>query len=200
MKRVLSVLFSLMLVAAFVFAPVSSFACGDKSAQAAPTAGNHMMGAKGQCTPGEASACAAKMGLPIEECQKLCATGEYTMVSMSVKGMTGTDSESKISTGLSQLPGVVKVGKVSYQEGTAYVMIDPKKVKNEELVKVVGDSGYQAEIIPAMSVMQMGPQLTGDAAHPCGVAAARACAKKCAQPCGTPKAKTEKPEKTEGGK
>lgn len=197
MKRVLSVLFSLMAAAALVFAPVSSFACGDKSAQ---TSGSHMMSAKGQCTAGEAAACAAKMGLPVEECQKLCATGEYTMVSMSVKGMTCTSCESKISAGLTQVPGVVKVGKVSYQEGTAYVMVDPKKVKNEELVKAVGDTGYQAEIIPAVSVMQMGPQITGDAAHPCGAAAAKACAKKCAQPCGTSQTKTEKPEKTGGGK
>jgi copper chaperone CopZ len=135
-----------------------------------------------------------------EECQKLCAAGEYTMVNMSIKGMTCTGCESTVSATIAQLPGVVKVGKVNWQEGTAFVLVDNKKVQNEAIVKAVSDKGYKAEIVPAVSVTPIGSTTGMDASHPCGAAAAAGCAKKCATPCGTGTTKTtEKTETKTGG-
>jgi copper chaperone CopZ len=202
MKRTLSLTFALLAVAAFAVAPGVSLAdsCGHHVVQ---TTEAKQISAAGHCTAENAGACAAKMGMPVEECQKLCASGEYTMISMSVKGMTCTGCENTITTCLQELPGVVKVGKVSYQDGTAYVMIDPKKVKNEALITAVSNKGYKAEVIPAVAVTPFGQtQTVGDAQHPCGPAAAKACAKKCAKPCGPSGTKTEatkKMDKSGGG-
>lgn len=197
MKRVLSVTLCFLALAALFAVPAYSGACGGETAK---TADASQVSAKGQCNAQGAAACSAKLGIPPEECQKLCATGEYTMIDMSIKGMTCTGCESTITACLSGLPGVVKVGKVSYKDGTAFVLVDPKKVQNESMVKAVSDKGYTAEIIPAVSITPIGTQLTGDAKQPCGAAAAAACAQKCAKPCGaaaTKTAATEKTEKTE---
>jgi copper chaperone CopZ len=195
MKRTLYLTLALVALVAFLTAPTVSQAgsCDSKSDK------SHQMSAKGQCTPEHAAACAAKLGLSLEECQKLCASGEYTHVNMSIKGMTCGSCESKITTCLQALPGVVKVGVVSYKDGSAFVMIDPKKVNNEDLVKAISDNGYQAEVIPAVSVTQSNVQISG-APHPCGAAAASACAKKCAKPCGAATPKTDKADKGGGSK
>ncbi len=189
MKRVLSVTFCFLALAALVVVPASAFAgegCAMSKTATTTTATTAKM-----CPAGEAASCAAKLGMPAEECQKLCATGEYTMVNMSIKGMTCTGCESTISTCLSTVPGVVKVGKVSYQEGTAYVLVDPKVVKNDVMLKSIGDKGYTAEVIPAVSLTPVGTQLTGDAKHPCGTAAAAGCGAKCTKSCGPATAKTD---------
>ena len=195
MKRTLSLTLALVALVALVTVPAVLLASSD----CAKSDKSHQMSAKGQCTPGEAAACAAKMGLSPEECQKLCASGEYSHVNMSIKGMTCTGCESTITTCLQTLPGVVKVGVVSYKDGSAFVMIDPKMVNNEDLVKAISDKGYQAEVIPAVSVTSANVQITG-AQHPCGAAAASACAKKCAKPCGTATPKTDKTDKSGGSK
>ena len=191
MKRTLTLILALAVLVAFVTAPAVSLACGNKSNSL------HQMSASGQCSPEHAAACAAKLGITVEDCQKLCASGDYTHINMSIKGMTGTGCENAISTCLQAVPGVVKVGVVSYKDGTAYLMIDPKKVKNEDLVTAVSSKGYQAEVIPAVSVTAAGAQTVG-AQHPCGAAAASACAKKCSKPCGAAAPKTDKSEKTGG--
>ena len=198
MKRVLSVAFGLLALAALVVAPAYSGACGGETAKTAD-ANATQVSAKG-CPAQGAAACAAKLGISPEECQKLCATGEYTVVDMSIKGMTCTGCESTITACLSGLPGVVKVGKVSYKDGTAFVLVDPKKVQNEAMVKAVADKGYTAEVVPAVSVTPIGSTTSMDPKQPCGAAAAAACAQKCAKPCGaaaTKTAGTEKTEKTE---
>jgi len=194
MKRTLYLTIALVALVAFVTAPAVSLA----GSSCNKSDNSHQMSAKGQCTPGEAAACAAKLGLSLEECQKLCASGEYSHVNMSIKGMTCTGCENTITTCLQALPGVVKVGVVSYKDGTAFVMVDPKKVKNEDLVMAISDKGYQAEVIPAVSVTPANVQI--GAQHPCGVAAASACAKKCAKPCGAATPKTDKPDKGGGSK
>jgi copper chaperone CopZ len=197
MKRILSITLGLLALTALLI-PAGSFAgegCG--AAKTSGTAQTSQVMAKGQCTAEMANACSAKLGMTPEECQKLCAGGEYTMVNMSIKGMTCTGCESTISACLSQLPGVVKVGKISWQEGSAFVLVDNKKVQNEVIVKAVSDKGYQAEIIPAVSVTPIGTQLTGNAQVPCGAAAAAGCAKKCSKPCGSSTSTTKTTEKTE---
>ena len=137
MKRTLSLMLALAVLVAFVTAPAVSLAgqsCGSKAADA------KQISSKAQCSPEHAAACAAKLGMTVEECQKLCATGDYTHVNMSIKGMTCTGCENTISTCLQTVPGVVKVGLVSHKEGTAFVLVDSKKVKNEELVKAISRS------------------------------------------------------------
>jgi copper chaperone CopZ len=197
MKRILSITLGLLALTALLV-PAGSFA-GEGCTGMKTNAGQ--ASAKGPCTAGAsascAATCAAKLGMTPEECQKLCAGGEYTMVNMSIKGMTCTGCESTISTSLSQLPGVVKVGKVSWQEGTAFVLVDNKKVQNEAIVKAVSDKGYQAEIIPAVSVTPIGSTTAVGAQPACGAAAAAGCAKKCSKPCGSSTTTTEKTEKTE---
>lgn len=193
MKRTLSLTLAFVALVALVTAPAVSLAgpnCGksDKS---------HQMSAKGKCSPEDAAACAAKMGMSPEECQKLCTTGEYSHVNMSIKGMTGTGCESTITTRLQALPGVVKVGVVSYKDGTAFVLVDSKKVKNEDIVTAISGKGYRAEVIPAVSMTPAEGKTVG-AKHPCGAAAAAACAKKCAKPCGAATPKTDKSDKGEG--
>ena len=195
MKRTLSLTLALIALVAFATAPAVSLA-GSNCSKSDKL---HQMSAKGQCTPEEAAACAAKLGISPEECQKLCASGEYSHVNMSIKGMTCTGCENTITTCLQALPGVVKVGVVSYKDGTAFVMVDPKKVKNEDMVAALSGKGYQAEIIPAVSVTPANVQITG-AQHPCGAAAASACAKKCAKPCGAATPKTDKTDKGGGTK
>jgi len=197
MKRAFSVTFALLAVAVLAFSPVVSLAgsCGDRAAK---TTEAKQISAKTHCSAETAAACAARMGMPVEECQELCASGEYTMVSMSIKGMTCTGCENTITACLQEVPGVMKVGVVSYKDGTAYLMIDPKKARNKALVTAVSNKGYKAEVIPAVSVRTVGQtQTVGDAHHPCGAAAAKACARTCAKPCGPAGTKTEKTEKTE---
>jgi len=188
MKRTLTLTLALLALAALAITPAISQAgsCGEKANNL-----HQMSATKGQCSPEHAAACAAKLGMTPEECQKLCAGGDYSHVNMSIKGMTCTGCESTISTCLQTVPGVVKVGVVSYKEGTAFLLVDSKKVTNEELVKAVSNKGYQAEVIPAVSVTPAGAQ-TVDAQHPCGAAAAAACAKKCAKPCGAAAPKADK--------
>ena len=196
MKRILSVTFGILALAALMV-PATAFAGEGCTAMKSGTASASQVSAKGQCTAEMASACSAKLGMTTEECQKLCAGGEYTMVNMSIKGMTCTGCESTISATLAQLPGVVKVGKVNWQEGTAFVLVDNKKVQSEAIVRAVSDKGYQAEIIPAVSVTPIGSTTGMDASHSSGATSAAGCAKTCATPCGTGTAKTEKTEKTE---
>lgn len=195
MKRTLSLMLALVALVALVTVPAVLMAGSD----CAKTDKSHQMSSKGQCSPEHAAACAARLGLSLEECQKLCASGEYSHVDMSIKGMTCTGCESTITTCLQALPGVVKVGLVSYKDGSAFVLIDPKKVGNEELVKAISDKGYQAEVIPAVSVTPINAQTVG-ASHPCGAAAASACARKCSKPCGAATPKTDKADKGGGSK
>jgi copper chaperone CopZ len=194
MKKLLTLALTIMLVATLVQVPLAGEGC--TAAKSADNAKASMINGKGACSAADAAACAAKMGMPPEECQKLCASGDYTMVSISIEGMTCTGCENSISAALKELPGVVHVGQVSHKEGRAYVLVDSKKATNTNLVSAVTGKGYKAEVIPAVATTTVNQT---DAKAGCATSATQSCAKTCATPCGAAKTETKaKTDKTDG--
>lgn len=106
------------------------------------------IGAKA-CTDEEMAACAAKMGVSVEECKKMWATGNMSVVNISIQGMTCGGCENSISAALESVPGVVKVQSVSHKDGTARLCIT-KEADQSALIKAVTNKGYQAEFIQAV--------------------------------------------------
>jgi len=210
MRKALNFGVALVALVAFVAAPMTSFACDKgKSASADKTAEARMIGDKHACAAGakqanaamhcpagSVEACVAKLGISPEDCQKVCASGEYTLVSMNVKGMTCGSCEQKVSAGLTAVPGVVHVGKVSAADGTAYVVVDPKKVDNQALVSAVTATGYTAEVIPAVATEKTDAVVTPATAgsHNCSPAEKAACAAK-GTPCPAMKKAAEQEKK-----
>ena len=143
--------------------------------------------------------CLKLYGISPEECKKMCADhANCGFTKMSVKGMTCGSCESQVTSALSKVEGVNKVIKVDHKEGFALVCCDPAKIDNKMLTAAVINTGYQAEIIPAVAKTDSPiatPQITTGMAG---------CSKSCAKTCG-PKAKAaclghptgDKTEKTE---
>ncbi len=185
MKRVITLAITVLVLGTLVMAPMTTLAgegCGAKKAAGDAEAttisskhdhsstGTSFSSGKGHCSRADMAECAAKMGMTLEECQTLCSTGNYTMVNMSIQGMTCGGCENRITACLEEIPGVVKVGRISHKEGSAFVLVDPKKVKNETLVKAVSSTGYQAEVIPAVArTTTVGDTKTAGAARGCGM-------------------------------
>lgn len=192
MKKILTLTLSLLAVVALVVAPVTSFAgaCGSKAKTTSADA-------KAHCSGKDAKACAAKLGLSEEECKKLCAVEGHEMVSLSIEGMTCGSCENSITTALQEIDGVMKVGKVSHKEGSAFVVINSAEVKASELAKVVTKKGYKAEVVLAHAG-DAGAQskMVSATAAGCGTMTKKACSKSCAKTCGA-KAKTDKADKTD---
>ncbi len=148
-----------------------------------------------QPSTGETARWAARLGIPAKECRELCASGDYSLLRISIKGMTGVACENAITACLQDVAGVVKVGRVSHQGGGAYVLVDPRKTRNESLIRAVNSRGYVAEIGPARGRMTAGDKPS------CRPGAKKACSKKCATPCGSDKLKHKtKVEKIEGSR
>ncbi len=217
MKKLLISGFAVLAVLALVAAPfvTAGEGCGGtKTTDAKLTSGKTCAAgqqhAVGQCTPEEKAACAAKLGLTAEDCEKFCKEAGYEIVQVSINGMTCVGCENSIKSTLTALPGVVKVGKVSHQEGLAVVVVDTKQTDcTSSVVKAVTNKGYKAEIIPAVATsgdaIQAKPasdMKTGCAAT-CGAAAAAACKSKTACSSATTKTtdeakKAEETKKTDG--
>jgi len=183
MKRLFSLTIIVLVLAAIVMTPAASFACGDnkltKSTEAKQISG------KAGCSAAEAKACADKLGIPVEECRKLCSTGDYTLVSMSVTGMTCGGCESTIAASLKEVPGVVKVGLVSHKDGSAFVLVNPREVNNESLVTAVTSKGYKAKVIPAAALMVPDSEIKpASSAKGCGMVSKKVCSPRCAVTCG----------------
>jgi copper chaperone CopZ len=102
------------------------------------------------CTGEMAKACAAEMGMTEEECRALCS--KYTLVRMSIDGMTCTGCENSIKTTLTKMPGVHKVAKVSHKTGSVMVFVEQKhETVQQDMVTAVANKGYKVEIIPAVA-------------------------------------------------
>jgi copper chaperone CopZ len=199
MRKMCTIMVAGLALVAFVVAPTASFA-GEGCSYAKKT-GDKLISATSRCSKGDKAACAAKMGMSFEECQKLCASGDYTLVNMSVKGMTCGGCEGQVTASLEKIPGVIKVGAVSYKDGTAFVMINPKKVKNEALVTAVSGQGYQVEVIPAVArTILAGDTKTAGAKKGCGMSAQKASSAACAAHALKDEAKEEVKEAAEGTK
>ena len=139
----------------------------------ATTAVNCTHGPDGKCDP---------------NCAKQCgADGQCRMVQISIDGMTCGGCESTIAEALSTVPGVVKVQKVSHQDGVAYVCYNPTKCETAALTTAVTAKGYQAKIVPAVATTTM--PATADEAEaevkaatqklPCGASVNAPCAATC---------------------
>lgn len=149
MKKALTIVAAVLMFAAVSTAPSTALAgpsCGKNADIEAK-----LIGDKTHCSKTEGAICAAKLGMSAEECKALYASGEYTLVSMSIKGMTCGGCEGKVTASLEKIPGVIKVGTVSFKDETAFVLVDTKKVPNDLLVSTVTDHGYKVEVIPAVA-------------------------------------------------
>ena len=90
--------------------------------------------------------------LTSEEHARLCkGDGKCEFTTISIKGMTCGGCEKSISAALTEVPGVLKVLRVSYQDGLAEVCFDPNKTTGETLTTAVANTGYQAKIAPAVA-------------------------------------------------
>lgn len=182
MKKALTIAVAVLMFAAVSTAPSAILAgpgCGQKGDIEAKLIGDKAA----HCSTTDAAACSAKLGLSPEECKTLCASGEYTLVSMSIKGMTCGGCEGKVTTSLEKIPGVIKVGTVSHTDESAFVLVDPKKINNDLLVSAVTDHGYEVKVIPAVArtiAASATTTISADGKKSCGMADKKACAKACA--------------------
>lgn len=171
-------------------------ACTGKDASAKLTsdkAGCPMM-KNAAATSGSAACCAAHgQAMSPEECAKLCGKtdGKCEMVNMSVKGMTCGGCEKTVTAALEKTPGVLKVVSVSYKDGTALVCVDPAKCKSEALTTAVSNSGYEAQVVPAVATTAEHAKAEGKACSPADKAA-------CAAKKADAEKAAEKPAKNEG--
>jgi copper chaperone len=94
-------------------------------------------------------------GMTKDECAALCkelgSNTKWEMRHISVTGMTCGGCESSVTTALTKTPGVLKVIKVDHKTGMALVAIDPSKSQDAVLASAVVNSGFKAEIIPAVA-------------------------------------------------
>ena len=86
-----------------------------------------------------------------EEHARLCKShGKCEFTAISIKGMTCGGCEQSVSAALTEVSGVLKVVRVSYEEGVAEVCFDPNKTTGEALTTAVANTGYKAKIAPAV--------------------------------------------------
>ncbi|MDH4157057.1 MAG: cation transporter, partial [candidate division Zixibacteria bacterium] len=70
---------------------------------------------------------------------------------IDVKGMTCEGCEKTITAALTDIPGVLKVVKVSYKDEVAWVCYDPAKCKTDAMTTAIMGKGYTAQIVPAVA-------------------------------------------------
>jgi len=190
LKKVLSL--SIMALALIAFAGSSASACGscsahaDKatktSAKSSCSASTNAIkaSASATCSQADMEACAKKMGVSVEECQKMCSeTGSMTMQKISIEGMTCTNCEASVTKAIEGVAGVQKVVSISYKDGSAVVCVDKNNTCSKTLTKAISDKGFKAEIIPAVATTTA---ISADAkkvcSKSCSAAEKAACAKK----------------------
>lgn len=174
MKKLTLLGLSALLLVAFISSP----------ALAGPGCSAHKISADkasgAQCQKMTPEECLKLYGITMEECKKMCADHENCgLTKISVKGMTCGGCESQVTSALSKVDGVNKVIKVDHKEGFALVCADPTKVDMKVLTAAVINTGYQAEIIPAVA------RTDGPAVKTQAVSGKAGCSKTCAKTCGT---------------
>jgi len=179
----------LALGCSFAFAGVDcnakkSAAC--KATCSVSETGAHQVDAKA-CSPAEKEACAAKLGISVEECEAMCKSGSLTMINMSVKGMTCAGCEADVKTALQAVPGVMNVGEVSHKSGSATVFFDTRKGKSDAVVSAVVNKGYKAEIIPAVATTTTGGDAKMASSKACSIGNKAACCAAAAKKTSTTK-------------
>jgi hypothetical protein len=81
--------------------------------------------------------------------------GKCEYVVLTVKGLSDSDSEAKMTKSLSDKKGVVKVYGVDSKAGTASLCYDPDLVKQEDLVNAVSKLGFEATVASVKSCKNM---------------------------------------------
>lgn len=179
MKKLTVLGLSALLLVAFI----SSSAFAGPGCSAHKISADKASGA--QCQKMTPEECLKLYGITMEECKKMCADHEnHGLTKISVKGMTCGGCESQVTSALSKIDGVNKVIKVDYKEGFALVCADPTKVDKKVLTAAVINTGYQAEIIPAVATID-GPEaktqtVSGKAGFGMSASEKASCAKSCA--------------------
>lgn len=103
----------------------------------------------------------------MQDCAKTCDyAGKCQFRTISIKGMTCGGCEQSVTTALTATPGVLKVVSVNYKTGTAVVCVDPTKVEDKVITTAVSNTGFEAQIIPAVATTTT----TGTEAKACGTA------------------------------
>jgi len=161
-----------------------SAAC--KATCSVPETGAKQANAK-DCSPAEKEACAAKLGISVEECEAMCKSGSLTMINMSVKGMTCAGCEADVKTALQAVPGVMNVGEVCHKSGSATVFFDTSKGKSDAVVSAVVNKGYKAEIVPAVATTTTGSDAKMASSKTCSIGSKAACCAAAAKKTSTTK-------------
>lgn len=74
-------------------------------------------------------------------------SGACEFATLAVEGMTCGNCEQSVTEALSGVDGVVKVLRVSYNEGIAEVCYNSKKTDSQALVTAIENKGYPAKVI-----------------------------------------------------
>ena len=159
--------FAVLAVMAFALSPI--YACGnnqktstaktdmhktdakmvsstDKASCGASKATAQLTSEKGGCS----AACIAAHQMSAEQCAKMCPYSTEVRV-VSVQSMTCGHCEQKVEAALAKAPGVLKVINVSYKDGIALVAVDKTKANDKTMAQMVTDSGFKAEVQPAVA-------------------------------------------------
>lgn len=180
MKKLTLIGLSALLLVAFIgSSALAGEGCGAAKA-AAKTDG-------AGCQKAAQDECLKLYGLTAEECKKMCADHENCgLTKISIKGMTCGGCESQVTSALSEIEGVNTVMKVDYKEGFALVCADPAKVDTKVLTAAVINTGYQAEVVPAVAITGTeiaAPQITTGKAGCGGGSASKSDKSSCAKTC-----------------
>jgi copper chaperone CopZ len=131
----------------------SAKACDAKTKAAGDAGAISDAGASAKaCTPEQMAACAKMMGMTVEEHARLCGGSDVCkMAVIDVKGMTCEGCENTITAALTDIPGVLKIVKVSYKDEAAWVCYDPAKCKTDAITTAITGKGYKAQVVPAVA-------------------------------------------------
>ena len=133
--------FSILTLTIVAMVAAFAFAAGDKCTKTDKTA------VKSASSVSTATSCDSDGELM----KKAEADGEWTVKTISVKGMTCTGCEETLKAELAKVPGVMEIVKVCHKSEEAVVKVDPTKAQDLQLTKAIIDKGYKAEIIPAVA-------------------------------------------------
>ena len=151
MKKVLSLSIAALALIAFAGSTVSACGSGGSCGAKEDKATNTSVSAA-SCSKEYMEACGKKMGVPVEECMKMCSEkGSMTMQKISIQGMTCENCEETITKALEDVQGVNKVVSISYKDGNAVVCVNKDKANAETLTKAITDKGFKAELIPTVA-------------------------------------------------
>jgi copper chaperone len=222
MRKLFTLSLAALAILAFAVSPIlagDNCTAAQKAACAGKEASAKMTSDKGGCpmmknaaattSDAKCTAHGTSAAMTPEECAKLCGkdVGKCEMVNMSVKGMTCGGCEYTVTTALEKVPGVLKVVSVSYKEGTALVCIDPTTCKGEALTTAVSNSGYEAQVVPAVATtttatapaaMDHSKACSPENKAACEAAAKKGIAPSCASKKGEAEKTSDKPAKGEG--